>query len=113
MRLDKFTVKAQEALQQAQTLAAELGHQEITSEHVLLALLQQPDGIIQPMLQKLGAQPQSVAADVRAELNKLPKVSGAAGGEYQSSRLRHSLDRAQDEAQKLKDEYVSTEHLLL
>jgi ATP-dependent Clp protease ATP-binding subunit ClpB len=113
MRLDKFTVKAQEALQQAQTLASELGHQEINSEHVLTALLQQPEGIVTPLLQKLGAQPASVQADLKRELDRLPKIGGISGGEYLSQKLKKSLDRAWDEAQKLKDEYVSTEHLLI
>src|SRR4051794_35402791 len=113
MRLDRLTVKAQEALQQAQTLAAEYGQQEIGSEHVLLALLEQPEGIVIPVLQKLGAQPEAVLATLRRELDKLPKVSGVVGGEYLSQRLKRNLEQAWTEAQKLKDEYLSTEHLLL
>lgn len=113
MRLDKLTIKAQEAVQQAQGAAAELGHQEIGSEHVLAVLLQQPEGIVPPVLQKLGVQPQAVYADLALELNKLPKVGGVSGGEYVSQRLKKALDQAWSEAQKLKDEYISTEHLLL
>ncbi|MFN3653645.1 MAG: ATP-dependent chaperone ClpB [Armatimonadota bacterium] len=113
MRLDKLTVKAQEALQHAPSVASELGHQEISSEHLLVALLQQQDGIVAPLLQKLGSQPQQVLAELRTELDRLPKVSGVSGGEYFSQRLKRSLDAAWGEAQKLKDEYVSTEHLLL
>jgi ATP-dependent Clp protease ATP-binding subunit ClpB len=113
MRLDKFTIKSQEALQQAQETAAELGHQEVGSEHVLAALLAQPEGVVPPLLQKLGVQPAQVAAEVKRELDRLPKVSGVVGGEYLSQRLKKALDQAWSEAQKLKDEYVSTEHLLL
>ena len=113
MRLDKFTVKAQEALQQAQSLAAEHGQQEVSSEHLLLALLQQQDGIVSPLLQKLGSDPGAVRADLLREIERLPKVGGVTGGEYLSQRLKSSLDAAQKEAQRLKDEYLSTEHLLL
>jgi len=113
MRLDKFTVKAQEALQQAHAVASELGHQEIGAEHVLLALLDQADGIVSPLLQKLGAAPETVRADLERELDRLPKVSGVSGGEYLSQPLKRALDKAWNEAQRLKDEYVSTEHLLL
>ncbi|MGV3724679.1 MAG: ATP-dependent chaperone ClpB [Actinomycetota bacterium] len=113
MRLDKLTVKAQEALQHAQSLAAELGHQEVSSEHVLSALLAQPEGIVSPLMQKLGVQPQNIADELRRELDKLPKVGGVSGGEYLSQRLKRSLDQAWTEAQRLKDEYLSTEHILL
>jgi ATP-dependent Clp protease ATP-binding subunit ClpB len=113
MRTDRFTIKTQEALQSAQALAAEMGNQEIASEHVLLTLLEQPEGIVPPILQKLGVQPQAVAGELRREIERLPKVSGTSTGEYLSQRLKRSLDAAGNEAQKLKDEYLSTEHLLL
>jgi ATP-dependent Clp protease ATP-binding subunit ClpB len=113
MRTDKFTLKAQEALQQAQTLASELGHQEIQSEHVLMALVEQPEGIVPPILQKLGAAPRQVAAELRRELDRFPKVGGVSGGEYLSQRLKRALDQAWNEAQRLKDEYLSSEHLFL
>src|SRR5579862_8341780 len=113
MRLDRYTVKAQEALQAAQTLASEMGNQEITSEHLLLALLGQPEGIVPPLMQKLGVPPQALAAEVQREVERLPKVGGVSGGERLSQRLKQSLDRAWDEAQRLKDEYLSTEHMLL
>src|SRR5919202_4755632 len=109
MRLDKYTIKAQEALQQAQALAGQMGHQEMVSEHVLLALLEQPEGIVAPLLQKLGAQPGAVANDLRRELEKRPKVSGVSGGEYLSQRLKRSLDDAWNEAQRMRDDYLSTE----
>ena len=113
MRLDKLTVKAQEGVQRAQSLAGELGHQEIQSEHLLQALLEQADGIVAPLLQKLGTQPQQISAELSRELDRMPKVGGVSGGEYLSQRLKRSLDHALNEAQKLKDEYISTEHLLL
>jgi ATP-dependent Clp protease ATP-binding subunit ClpB len=113
MRLDKFTVKAQEALQEAQSLAERNGHQEITSEHLLLALLDQPEGIVTPILQKLGAQPAAIRAELEGEIARMPKVSGVSGQVYLSPRLKRTLDVAWDEAQRLKDEYVSTEHLLI
>src|SRR5687767_10600315 len=113
MRMDKLTVKAQEAITQAQTLAAELGHQEIQPEHVLLTLLQQPEGIVPPLLMKLGVQPTVVAGELFKALETLPKVGGVSGGEYLSQRLKKNLDNAWNEAQKLKDEYLSAEHLLL
>ena len=113
MRLDKWTIKAQEALQGAQRIAESLGHQEVTSEHALLALMQQQDGIAAPLLQKLGAQPGGVAQELQADLDSRPKVSGVVGAEHVSPRLKRSLDAAWNEAQKLKDEYLSTEHLLL
>ncbi|MCC2669739.1 MAG: ClpA [Armatimonadetes bacterium] len=113
MRLDKLTVKAQEAMQQAQALAAELGNQEVASEHMLAALLAQPEGIVSPLMLKLGVQPQTLVAELRREMERLPKVGGVSGGEYLSARLKRSLDQAWTEAQKLKDEYLSTEHLLL
>jgi ATP-dependent Clp protease ATP-binding subunit ClpB len=113
MRLDKLTVKAQEALQEAQSLADRNGNQEITSEHLLLALLDQPEGIVTPILQKLGAQPAAIRAELEREIARLPKVSGVSGQVYLSGRLKRTLDVAWDEAQRLKDEYVSTEHLLI
>ena len=113
MRTDRFTIKAQEALQQAQEIASRLGHQEIQSEHVLLALLAQPEGIVTPLFQKLGAAPSRVASALERELECLPKVGGVSGGERISQRLKKSLDQAWDQATRLKDEYLSSEHLLL
>jgi ATP-dependent Clp protease ATP-binding subunit ClpB len=113
MRLDKLTVKAQEAMQEAQSLADRNGNQEITSEHLLLALLDQPEGIVTPILQKLGAQPAAIRAELEREIARIPKVSGVSGQVYLSARQKRTLDVAWDEAQRLKDEYVSTEHLLI
>src|SRR3989440_2452543 len=110
-RPDRLTEKTQEAIQQAQTLAQDAQHQEITPEHLLLALLQQPDGTVPPMVQQVGVDPARVAADLRTQLDRLPKVYGAET--YLGSRLRRLLDAASTEMERLKDEYLSTEHLLL
>jgi len=110
--MDKFTVKAQEALQEAQALARRRDHQEVQPEHVLLALLGQQDGLVVPLLQRIGADPKLVGLRIEDELRKAPSVHGGEGG-HLGQRTLKVLDAAQDEAQKLKDEYVSTEHLLL
>jgi ATP-dependent Clp protease ATP-binding subunit ClpB len=112
MRLDKLTVKAQEAVQAAQSLADQGNHQAIEPEHLLLALLQQQEGIVGPLLAKLGARPEAIAREIEAGLGKLPKVSGGAR-QYASPRLESVVNRAWDEAQRLRDEYISTEHLLI
>src|SRR5919108_3909775 len=110
-RPDRLTEKTQEAIQQAQALAQEAQQQEITPEHLLLALLQQADGAVPPILQRIGVDPARVASDLQAQLNKLPKVYGAET--YLGSRLRRILDAASNEMERLKDEYLSTEHILL
>src|SRR3982075_146885 len=110
-RPDRLTEKTQEGIQQAQQLAQEAQHQEITPEHLLLALLQQQDGTVPPILQQVGVDPARVASDVKAQLDQLPKVYGAET--YLGSRLRRLLDAASTEMERLKDEYLSTEHLLL
>jgi ATP-dependent Clp protease ATP-binding subunit ClpB len=112
MRLDKLTVKAQEAVQAAQSLADQHGHQAVEPEHVLVALLQQREGVVGPVLAKLGARPEAIQSALEAELTKLPSVRGGSG-QYVSERTRLTLERAQQEAERLKDEYVSTEHLLV
>src|SRR5919108_2105621 len=112
MKLDKFTVKAQEALQDAQSVARRRDHQEILPEHVLAALLAQQDGLVGPLLQRIGADPHLVQARLEDELRKVAQVHGGEGG-HLAQRTLKVLDAAQDEAEKLKDEYVSTEHILL
>jgi ATP-dependent Clp protease ATP-binding subunit ClpB len=112
MRLDKLTVKAQEAVQAAQSLADQHGHQAIEPEHLLVALLQQREGVVGPVLAKLGARPDALQQALEAELAKLPTVRGGSG-QYVSDRTRVLIERAQREAERLKDEYVSTEHLLV
>ncbi len=111
MKSDKLTVKSQEALQEAQKLAQQLNHQELTPEHLLAALIDQEGGIVRPLLQKLGADPQAVAGSLSKALERLPGVRG--GETFIGRRLADILDAAQAEADRLKDDYVSTEHLLL
>src|SRR5437016_3722911 len=113
MRMEKLTVKAQEAIQAAQGVADQHDHQALEPEHVLLALLQQREGVVGPLLAKLGARAETVQQQLEAELARLPKVRGGGGGQYVGERLRAALERAQREAERLKDDYVSTEHLLI
>src|SRR3989441_346199 len=112
MRLDKLTVKAQEALQAAQALASEHGHQSIEPEHLLHALVAQKDGVVAPILGKLGVRADTLTSQVDAALEKIPQVRGGSG-QYMGERLRAALERAQKQAESMKDEYVSTEHLLV
>jgi ATP-dependent Clp protease ATP-binding subunit ClpB len=111
-RFDRFTVKAQEAVQAAQALAEREGHQQIEPEHLLIALLEQPDGVVPPLLGKLGARGDGVRRETEAELARYPKVTGGSG-QYASPRLRAVFDGAWAEAERLKDEYCSAEHLLV
>jgi ATP-dependent Clp protease ATP-binding subunit ClpB len=111
-RFDKLTVKAQEAVQAAQALADRESHQQIEPEHLLVALTREAEGIVPSLLHKVGARPEAVRREAETELSRLPKVSGA-GGQYLSPRLKAVLDAAWAEAERLKDEYCSGEHLLL
>jgi ATP-dependent Clp protease ATP-binding subunit ClpB len=113
MRLDKFTIKAQEAVMEAQNVADQYGHQEIGAEHLLLALLRQGEGVVTPVLQKVGVNPGAVRSQVEGVLDRMPKIQGVTGTLYMSPVLKAVLDKSWDEAQRLKDEYVSTEHLLV
>jgi ATP-dependent Clp protease ATP-binding subunit ClpB len=113
MRLDRFTLKAQEAVQAAQNLAVEKNHQEITPEHLLDALLEQCEGIVIPILQRLGADSQAIRTELAREIERIPEVYGAAGQSYASPTFQSVLGAAWTEAQQLKDDYVSTEHLLI
>jgi ATP-dependent Clp protease ATP-binding subunit ClpB len=113
IRWDKFTVKAQEAVQQASQRAAEHGNPELRPLHLLAALLEDKEGIVPPVLEKIGIGPQAVLSDVYAELEKLPKVSGAAAEPTLSNEVNKLFEQAFKEASNFKDEYVSTEHLLL
>jgi len=112
IRPDKLTIKAQEALQSAQEIGQKLNHQEIDCEHLLSALIQQPDGLVRPLLDKLGLNPDALLQKLDDELNRRPQVHGA-GETFLSKSLKQTLDSAQSHADKLKDQYVSTEHLLL
>jgi ATP-dependent Clp protease ATP-binding subunit ClpB len=111
-RFDKLTVKAQEAVQTAQGLADHEGHQQLEPEHLLLALVEQEDGVVSALLSKLGARPEAIRRDVQGELRRLPKVSGSSG-QYMGPRLKAVFDAAWDEMERLKDDYCSTEHLLV
>jgi ATP-dependent Clp protease ATP-binding subunit ClpB len=113
MRLDKLTIKAQEALQEAQALATERGHQELTPEHVLQALLTQEQGVTDAILRKLGVDPDAIQRQVGRALDELPQVRGSTADVYVGRRLKDLLDDATKQSQELKDEYVSSEHLLL
>ena len=112
MRLDKLTLKAQEALSAAQEIAATHGHQQVEPLHLLAALLQQQEGVVPPLLGKLGVRGESVTAEIEKDLGHLPKVTGA-GEQYLSKASNDVLKRSFEEAAQFKDEYVSTEHLLL
>jgi ATP-dependent Clp protease ATP-binding subunit ClpB len=114
MQPDKLTMKSQEALQAAQNLAHEHSHQELSSEHLLRALLQQEDSLIPPLLQKLGVNLPKLTEDLDGELAKRVKVQGTSSRDiFPGQEFKRTLDAAEKEAGKLKDEYVSTEHLLL
>ncbi len=112
MRFDKLTVRAQEALQDAESVASRLSHSQIDSEHLLLALLRQNEGSVRPLLQRVGADPRTVEADVSGSLERAAKVSGGASPTV-SGRLNGLFQQAFREAERMKDEYVSTEHFLL
>ncbi len=116
MDINRFTEKAQEAIRSAQGHAVRYGHQQIDVEHLLIALLEQENGLTSSILAKTGIAVESLSRRIGAELERLPKVSGPSGGPdqvYISSRLNKLLTAAEDEAKKLKDEYVSVEHILL
>ncbi|MGO9647616.1 MAG: ATP-dependent chaperone ClpB [Terriglobales bacterium] len=113
IRWDKFTVKAQEAVQRANELASEHGNAELLPLHVLAALLEDKEGIVPPVLEKIGIGPQAVLNDVYSEIDRLPKVSGEGAQATMSPAVNQLLERAFKEAANFKDEYVSTEHLLL
>ncbi|MEI8315702.1 MAG: Clp protease N-terminal domain-containing protein [Verrucomicrobiota bacterium] len=112
IRYDKLTIKAQEALQAAQTLVQKLNQQEVDCEHLLAALIQQPDGLVRPLLKKLGLQPDGLLRKLDEDLKRRPQVHGAAET-FLSKSLKQTLDSAQTHADKLKDQFLSTEHLLL
>ena len=112
MKLDKFTEKSQEVLQAAQQTAQERQHSQIETEHLLLALLEQEEGLARSILEKLGIQPEAVRRRVVQELDRMPRVTGG-GPLYISPQLNQVLETAWSEAQRLKDEYVSVEHLLI
>lgn len=114
MNFQKFTIKSQEAVQAAQEIAASYSNQAIEPEHLLAALVQDTDGVVFSILQKIGTNLKYIQIKVNEAIEKLPKVSGAGvGNQYISQNLIQLFDNAMKEASQLKDEYISTEHLLL
>ena len=113
MRIDKYTQKMQEALQTAQDLASQFNNPEITNDHFLAALLDQSDGITRPLLEKIGVNVAQLQDRLRSELERRPKVHGAAADLRLSNELRSVLDNTEKEMSKLKDEFASAEHYLL
>jgi ATP-dependent Clp protease ATP-binding subunit ClpB len=111
-RFDKFTVKAQEALQGTQDVAGRFGNQQLEPAHLLLALVEQSEGIVPAVLARLGVTPAAVAQEAEQAIENLPKVGGAAE-HYLSPALKEVFDQASRETEQFKDEFVSTEHLLL
>jgi ATP-dependent Clp protease ATP-binding subunit ClpB len=111
MRIDKFTVKAQEAIQDGQSLARRANHSNYEPEHLLKALLDQSEGVVVPILQKIGTDVRLLTQRVDEALGRLPKIQGAST--QLSNRLIQLLERAEDEANSMKDEFASSEHVLL
>jgi len=115
IRFDKFTEKAQEAIIRAQEFVQSAGHAQMDTEHLLLALIEQKEGVVPRILERLGANVAALRGRTRAEVDRLPRVQGAprTDGMHISPRLRKAIEVSQEEAQRLRDEFVSTEHLLL
>ena len=111
-RFDKLTIRAQEAVSQAQNLASEAGHPQVDPLHLMAALLGESEGVVGPVLEKIGVRRRQLESMVQAEVARLPKVSGGSGPQV-SSQLRDVLEASAAEAARMKDEFVSTEHLLL
>ena len=112
MRFDKFTIKSQDLIQNAQSLASSHNNQQLEPEHLLAAMLNEQEGIAGSMLRKLGVSPEAIAQEIAKAIDKFPKVSGAENA-YISQRTKSVLDAAFAEASKMKDQYVSIEHILL
>ncbi|GFE13325.1 chaperone protein ClpB [Streptomyces glebosus] len=116
MDMNQLTQKSQEALQEAQTIAGRMDQTEVDGEHLLLALLDQPDGLVPRLFDQAGADTEALRASLMSELSRRPKVTGPGatpGQVYVTQRLAKLLDTAEQEAKRLKDEYVSVEHLIL
>ncbi len=114
MQFDKFTLKSQEAIQTAQQLAQGNSHQEIQTPHLIKAILEQPESVVVPTLQKMGVTPSIVLAGINDLLERIPKVSGSGAGQpYASNELRKILDNSLNVASQMQDEFVSQEHLFL
>ncbi len=113
MQYDRFTIKSQEALQAATAVAAARHHTETQPEHLLVALLEQPESVVGPVLRKLGARPETIRGELNAALDKFPTITAGAKEPGTSRELMDVLRLAEREAGKLRDEYISTEHVLL
>ena len=113
IRFDKLTVKAQEAVQRAQQLAEDRSHQQLVALHLLRALLAEQQGVVRPLFQKIGASPDQISQATDTELNRLPKVSGAGIQVGLGSEVMQVFDAAQKQADLMKDQFLSTEHLLI
>ncbi|MBL6706346.1 MAG: ATP-dependent chaperone ClpB [Planctomycetaceae bacterium] len=113
IRFDKLTVKAQEALQRAQQLAEDRSHHQLLAVHLLRALLDEQQGVVRPLFQKIGASPDQIAQATDVELKRLPKVSGAGIQVGLGAELSKVFDTAQKQADLMKDQFLSTEHLLI
>src|SRR5262245_48287845 len=111
MDINRFTEKAQEGLSAAQRLAARRGHQQVDVEHVLLSLLDQEQGLAAAILTKAEVPVEALKVRVHRELEKLPKVSGGGDQAYISGRLNRLLGQSEDEAKRLKDDFISVEHV--
>src|SRR5215469_3024318 len=112
LRFEKMTVKAQEALQSAQEVAAQHENQQVEPVHLLAALVAQTDGVVSPLLARLGIRTDTLSLDIEREIGRLPRVTGFAQ-QHMSRTLNDVLEQAFDEAERFKDEYVSTEHIFL
>jgi len=114
MRFDKFTIKAQEVIQESQNITEKYDHQQIEPEHLLMTMVLQREGTVSSMLQKLGVDIADISKQIEEALNKIPRVYGSSGGQlYISPRSKKVLDQAFKEAERLKDEYISTEHIFI
>src|ERR1700738_5455076 len=112
LRFDKMTVKAQEAVQEAQKKGPRHENQQIEPVQLLAALVAQEGGVIPPLVTKLGIRPEALSQEIEREISRLPKVQGF-GQQHMGTAVNRVLERAFQEADKFKDEYVSTEHLFL
>src|SRR5688572_16059767 len=116
MDINKFTQKSQEGLQDAQNKAVRFGHNEVDIDHLLLSLIDQEGGIVPRLLQKMDVKPEAFKDEVQKEVQKRASVSGPGaepGKVFVTQRMNKVLVKAEEEAKRLKDEYVSVEHLML
>src|SRR5262245_30810781 len=111
MRFDRFTIRGQEAVQEAIGIAEKNQNQQVEPEHILISMLEQKEGVMRPILGKIGANPQAILTELQAAIEKFPKVSG--GQQYFSSRTNTIFQDVIKIAEAMEDEYISTEHLLL